>query len=201
MLVCQLFLGTMDAGAMCMPGSVAKVQRLVDDAVSKGAHVVVGGRPGPANYSANNTSSTSGKQPQPTAAAAAAATAGEEASGASGGWLRFGRSGSSKGKQGAAVAAGAAAAAGGGQLAAVQEEAIGGGQFYPPTVLVGVTKEMLIYREEVFGPVSYTGCLGMWVCPLHCAAFRPCLTFLSMSALFIALCIFVFQGCMTKQRF
>ena len=26
-------------------------------------------------------------------------------------------------------------------------------QFYPPTVLVGVTHEMRIMREEVFGPV------------------------------------------------
>merc|ERR1712113_334670 len=27
------------------------------------------------------------------------------------------------------------------------------GQFYPPTVLVNVTKDMRIWREEVFGPV------------------------------------------------
>lgn len=31
--------GPMDAGAMCMPGAVDKVQRLIDDAVSKGAQV------------------------------------------------------------------------------------------------------------------------------------------------------------------
>ena len=29
----------------------------------------------------------------------------------------------------------------------------GGGQFYPPTVLAGVTPAMRIWREEVFGPV------------------------------------------------
>ena len=28
-----------------------------------------------------------------------------------------------------------------------------GGQFYPPTVLAGVTCEMRVWREEVFGPV------------------------------------------------
>lgn len=28
------------------------------------------------------------------------------------------------------------------------------GQFYPPTVIVGVTPKMELYHEEVFGPVS-----------------------------------------------
>lgn len=63
---------------MCMPGSVAKVARLVDDAVSKGAACLAGGAPN----------------------------------------------------------AGA-----------------GPGQFYPPTVLAGVTPGMDIWHEEVFGPV------------------------------------------------
>ena len=31
---------------------------------------------------------------------------------------------------------------------------LGAGLFYEPTVLSGVTKEMLIYREETFGPVA-----------------------------------------------
>jgi acyl-CoA reductase-like NAD-dependent aldehyde dehydrogenase len=157
-----LLLGVMDAGAMCMPGSVSKVQRLVDDAVSKGAKVVVGGRPGPANRSDSSNTSSSAKQPQPTSVAVTTAAADDEAGGASGGWLRFGRAGSSKGKQvvGAAAKAGGAAAGGGGggQGAALLEEVVGGGQFYPPTVLVGVTKDMLIYREEVFGPVSSARC-------------------------------------------
>ena len=30
----------------------------------------------------------------------------------------------------------------------------GGGHFYAPTVLAGVTPDMRIWREEVFGPVS-----------------------------------------------
>lgn len=30
----------------------------------------------------------------------------------------------------------------------------GSGQFYPPTVLTGVTPEMRIWKEEVFGPVT-----------------------------------------------
>jgi hypothetical protein len=29
------------------------------------------------------------------------------------------------------------------------------GQFYPPTVIVGVTPNMDLYHEEVFGPVSF----------------------------------------------
>jgi acyl-CoA reductase-like NAD-dependent aldehyde dehydrogenase len=61
-----------------MPGAVEKVQRLVDDAVAKGARLLAGGAPN--------------------------AAAGE-------------------------------------------------GQFYPPTVLTGVTRDMLIWHEEVFGPV------------------------------------------------
>lgn len=67
-----------DAGAMCMPGAVDKVKRLVDDAVAKGARCLAGGKP-PAGGS--------------------------------------------------------------------------GGQFFPPTVLAGVTKDMAIWHEEVFGPV------------------------------------------------
>lgn len=87
---CTLSAGPVDCGAMCMPGSVEKVQRLVDDAVAKGAKALTGGRPGPADGN-----SAGGKE----------------------------------------------------------------GQFYPPTVLVGVTKDMLIWREEVFGPVSGVGSL------------------------------------------
>ena len=33
----------------------------------------------------------------------------------------------------------------------------GGGQFYPPTVLTGVTPQMRIWHEEVFGPVMAGG--------------------------------------------
>lgn len=36
-----------------------------------------------------------------------------------------------------------------------------GGQFYPPTVIVGVTPDMDLYHEEVFGPVSC--CSRLWV--------------------------------------
>eukprot|EP00891_Asterochloris_glomerata_P005424 jgi/Astpho2/5424/e_gw1.00076.56.1_t len=67
-----------DAGAMCMPGLAERVHELVQDAVSHGAKVLVGG------------------------------VLGKHAS---------------------------------------------GGQFYQPTVLVGVTSDMRIWREEVFGPV------------------------------------------------
>lgn len=63
---------------MCMPGSVDKVQRLVADALAKGATCLAGGAP---------------------------------------------------------------------------NAAAGPGQFYPPTVLAGVTSDMAIWHEEVFGPV------------------------------------------------
>ncbi|KAL4856021.1 Aldehyde dehydrogenase 22A1 [Chlorella vulgaris] len=48
-----------------------------------------------------------------------------------------------------AVKKGAKVAAGG----TLPGEAAGGGQFYPPTVLTGVTPAMRIWHEEVFGPV------------------------------------------------
>lgn len=86
----------MDAGAMCMPGSVEKVQRLVDDAMAKGAKLLAGGKPGAASGTGGAHSSTNGRSSA-------------------------------------------------------------AGQFYPPTVLAGVTKSMAIYREEVFGPVSREG--------------------------------------------
>uniref|UniRef100_A0A061RL47 Aldehyde dehydrogenase n=1 Tax=Tetraselmis sp. GSL018 TaxID=582737 RepID=A0A061RL47_9CHLO len=68
--------GTVDCGAMCMPGLTDQILALVDDAVGKGAQVKAGGRPGD-----------------------------------------------------------------------------GPGQFFQPTVLVGVTPQMRIWHEEVFGPV------------------------------------------------
>ena len=72
--------GLVDCGAMCMPRQAQNVQDLVDDAVRKGAKVVVGG-------------------------------------------------------------------------SLKTEISKGQGQFYPPTILTGVTREMRIWNEEVFGPV------------------------------------------------
>eukprot|EP00667_Euglena_gracilis_P005457 EG_transcript_5491 len=66
-----------DCGACCMPQALAACQRLVDDAVSKGARILAGG--------------------------------------------------------------------------ALPKE--GMGQFYPPTVLCDVTSDMLIAKEEIFGPI------------------------------------------------
>lgn len=71
-----------DCGSVCLPGLVEKVQGLVDDAVGKGATVVIGGAI-PSDGNNNNTN----------------------------------------------------------------------GQFYPPTILTGVTRDMKIWQEEVFGPV------------------------------------------------
>ena len=65
----------MDAGAMCMAGSVEKVQRMVQDAVSRGAKVLVGGSPGPAGQ-ATTTDSTNGRLEADRGAAAAAALTG-----------------------------------------------------------------------------------------------------------------------------
>ena len=36
----------------------------------------------------------------------------------------------------------------------LKEDGLGAGYFYAPTVLSGVTKDMLIYKEETFGPVA-----------------------------------------------
>ena len=70
-----------DFGSLCLPGLAEKVQKLVDDAVARGATVVTGGRiPG-------------------------------------------------------------------------KDSELGKGQFYPPTILTGVTRDMKIWHEEVFGPV------------------------------------------------
>lgn len=122
-----LFTGPMDAGAMCMPGSVEKVQRLINDAVSKGATVLAGGKPGPAN---------SQQQQQQPAASAAAANGVPPPSP-----MRVTRRS-------------AAAAAASEQGSSDGSSSSTAGQFYPPTVIVGVTKDMDLYYEEVFGPVS-----------------------------------------------
>ncbi|HHY22213.1 MAG TPA: NAD-dependent succinate-semialdehyde dehydrogenase, partial [Bacilli bacterium] len=50
-----------------------------------------------------------------------------------------------------AVAKGATCAAGGARL---DDEALQNGYFYAPTVLTDVSEDMLIYREETFGPVA-----------------------------------------------
>lgn len=50
-----------------------------------------------------------------------------------------------------AVARGATVATGGARLT---DGALAEGHFYAPTVLTGVTEDMVIYREETFGPVA-----------------------------------------------
>jgi acyl-CoA reductase-like NAD-dependent aldehyde dehydrogenase len=118
-----------------MPGSVQKVQRLIDDAVAKGATVLAGGKPGPAN-----------SHPQQAAAAAAApAVAAAHENG-----------GAVPPPSPARVTrrAAAAAAAAGGSSDGGSSSSSSVGQFYPPTIITGVTKEMDLYYEEAFGPVS-----------------------------------------------
>jgi acyl-CoA reductase-like NAD-dependent aldehyde dehydrogenase len=118
-----------------MPGSVQKVQRLIDDAIATGATVLAGGKPGPANWHPQQ------QQQQDAAAAPAAAAATEN------------------GSNGVTVpppsparltrrAAAAAAAGSGSSSSSV-------GQFYPPTVITGVNKGMDLYYEEAFGPVRF----------------------------------------------
>lgn len=115
-----------------MPGSVEKVQRLIDDAVSKGARVLAGGKPGPANW-------------QQTPAAAAAAVNGDS-------------SNSVPPPSPARVTRRAAAAA----AAAGSSDSSGCvGQFYPPTIIEGVTRDMSLYYEEAFGPVSGSASLRL----------------------------------------
>jgi hypothetical protein len=134
----------MDAGAMCMPGSVQKVQRLIDDAVAKGATVLAGGKPRPANWHPQ-------QQQQNAAAAPTAAAA-----------IENGSNGAvpppSPARLTRRAAAAAAAAAGGGSSDGGSSSS--GGQFYPPTVITGVTKEMDLYYEEAFGPVGALHRLG-----------------------------------------
>jgi acyl-CoA reductase-like NAD-dependent aldehyde dehydrogenase len=122
----------MDAGAMCMPGSVQKVQRLIDDAVAKGATVLAGGTPGPANWHPQ-------QQQQQHAAGTPTAAAENGSNGAV--------PPPSPARLTRRAAAAAAAATGGSSSSSV-------GQFYPPTVITGVTKEMDLYYEETFGPVG-----------------------------------------------
>ena len=50
-----------------------------------------------------------------------------------------------------AVAKGATVALGGERLSG---ESYDNGTFYAPTVLTDVTPDMLIYREETFGPIA-----------------------------------------------
>lgn len=135
--------GPMDAGAMCMPGAVNKIQALIDDAVSKGAQVLVGGRIGPANYNPGANGGDGGASQ----AAAAAATHGS-AAGAGAGAAPLTPTRLTR-RAAAAMAAAATGAADGSS-----GSSSAGGQFYPPTVIVGVTPEMSLYHEEVFGPVS-----------------------------------------------
>lgn len=125
--------GPMDAGAMCMPGAVDKVQRLIDDAVGKGAQVLAGGRIGPANPPVA-AAAANGDAHDYSAAAAAAVNG--SSSGAPMTPTRMTR------RSAAAMAAATADGSNGSS-----------GQFYPPTVIVGVTPNMDLYHEEVFGPV------------------------------------------------
>lgn len=118
-----------------MPGAVEKVQRLIDDAVSKGAKVLAGGKPGPANYE---------QQQQPDHSTAAAANGVPPPSPA-----RVTRR---------SAAAAAAAATPGDEQGTGSSSSSVGGQFYPPTVIVGVTKDMDLYYEEAFGPVRLERC-------------------------------------------
>lgn len=132
----MFFTGPMDAGAMCMPGAVDKVQRLIDDAVSKGAKVLAGGRIGPAN-------------PTPTTSSPSAAAVNGDAQSQQQQPAANGSSTAATPTRVTRRSAAAAAAAADGSSSSSSV-----GQFYPPTVIVGVTPDMDLYHEEAFGPVS-----------------------------------------------
>lgn len=79
----------MDAGAMCMAGAVEKVHQVIDDAVSKGATVLTGGRPGPVQQQqqqpVNGLNTLAAQSPmRVTRRSAAAAAASHQGSGSSG---------------------------------------------------------------------------------------------------------------------
>jgi acyl-CoA reductase-like NAD-dependent aldehyde dehydrogenase len=136
---------------MCMPGSVQKVQRLIDDAVAKGATVLAGGKPGPANWNP--------QQQQQNAAVTPTAAAATENSN-NGGTVPP----PSPARLTRRAAAAAAAAAGDGSSSdGGGSSSSSVGQFYPPTVITGVTKEMDLYYEEAFGPVGSKVLLCFWV--------------------------------------
>jgi acyl-CoA reductase-like NAD-dependent aldehyde dehydrogenase len=172
-----------DVGCITTAPQLPLIQGLVDDAVAKGAVLHCGGRilfagaagdaaapPAPAASTASPASSSSGagavpsspaapvsrrgrgKSPSASAAAAASSTSAASPS-------RATRSGSVTSRPAAAAPSGAAAvnAAADPALAAAAASryapAVSGGLFYAPTLLTGVTHEMRIANEEVFGPV------------------------------------------------
>ncbi len=133
-----------DIGAMCMPGAVDKVQRLIDDAVAKGARVLLGGRPGAATGAASTVPST-------TTVAANGCTSNSSNSRAQA------QTTGTPPASPARLTRRAAAIAAAGDAAAAPASPHGMGQFYPPTVITDVTRDMHIYYEEVFGPVCHCG--------------------------------------------
>jgi len=142
---------SVDCGAMCMPGAAERVGGLVDEAVAGGAAALSGGQVGTTGNGAlvggEGAAGRAGEEAEQAArqrngggeAQAAAATPAQTPA-------RKRRATRTSGRKGDDAPAAAAAAP-------PPSSGAPAGQFYPPTVLTGVTRAMRIWREEVFGPV------------------------------------------------
>jgi len=165
-----------DVGCITTAPQLALIQGLVDDAVAKGATLHCGGRilfagaagdaaapPAPAaSVSAASPSSGAGAVPSspsapvsrrgrgksPSASASSAASPSRATRGGSVTSRPAAASSSTAATVNAAADPALAAAA-----ASRYAPAVSGGLFYAPTLLTGVTHEMRIANEEVFGPV------------------------------------------------
>jgi acyl-CoA reductase-like NAD-dependent aldehyde dehydrogenase len=58
----------------------------------------------------------------------------------------------------------------------------GAGQFYPPTILADVTQDMLVWREETFGPLMTVAKCSSDAHAVCCASCIYCFTFFFLLA-------------------
>ena len=132
-----------DIGCITTAPQLAIMQELVDDAVAKGAVLHCGGR---VLYRGGSD-----------AAAAAAVANGSSSSNGKSAAASPSRNGSSRRRASAAQSTAAAAAKAGTATTTTATSPssadLSTGLFYPPTVLSGVTHDMRIANEEVFGPI------------------------------------------------
>ena len=68
------------------------------------------------------------------------------------------------------------------------------GQFYPPTVLTNINKNMEIWSEEVFGPVRIFMCVGGWgigggATSMHIATFKSSWSIIYTTDKYVHICM------------